>query len=340
MSEKSQDSPFGNDNQMLRKGIDELFATVQDYASSEKFRELLNFTAHFKKYAPYNAMLIHIQNPGARFVLPARSWLKYNRTVINDRRPLVILWPFSPVYYVYDVGDTMVLPNKPDGFKEELAKPYDGDPTKQVDEGRFHKLIENLKYWGIVYGEMRTGESYSGKLEVGRENDPSLVFSCEDKCPTTWRPAYSIRVSAGASMSVKFAAILHELGHLFCNHLPNCYNTKKNTDGIRRLSHDAMEFEAETVSWLVCRRLGVDNPSYKYLANYFNTNKAIPNEVSIDEILKATRLAEQVLNGWPLEGCYLYAKSADFKKATDDYRAWLTKKKESATQPEFGGFNG
>ena len=48
MSDKSQDSPFGNDNQMLRKGIDELFATVKDYASSEKFRELLNFTAHFK----------------------------------------------------------------------------------------------------------------------------------------------------------------------------------------------------------------------------------------------------------------------------------------------------
>lgn len=64
-------SSFGGNNQMLRKGIDELFATVQEYASSDKFRELLNFTAHFKKYAHYNAMLIHIQNLGARFVLPA-----------------------------------------------------------------------------------------------------------------------------------------------------------------------------------------------------------------------------------------------------------------------------
>lgn len=68
-------SLFENDAHMLRKGIDELFATVRDYASSERFRELLNFTAHFKEYAPYNAMLIHIQNPGARFVLPDRSWL-------------------------------------------------------------------------------------------------------------------------------------------------------------------------------------------------------------------------------------------------------------------------
>ena len=74
MNKVQQDSFFDNGTQMLRKGIDELFATVRDYASSDKFKELLRFTAHFKKYAPYNAMLIHIQNPGARYVLPARSW--------------------------------------------------------------------------------------------------------------------------------------------------------------------------------------------------------------------------------------------------------------------------
>ncbi len=332
MNETQRDSPFDSDNQMLRKGIDELFSAVQDYATSDRFSELLHFTAHFKKYAPYNAMLIHIQNPGARFVLPARNWLKYNRVVINDRRPMVILWPFSPVYYVYDIGDTMVMPGKQDGFEQELAKPYDGDPDKNVDGETFRRLIDNLKYWGIVYGEMRTGEDYSGKLEVGRANDPDIIFGIKDRCPKQWRPAYSIRVSAGSSVSVKFAAILHELGHLFCNHLPNSYNPKKNSGDIRHLSHAAMEFEAETVSWLVCRRLGVDNPSYKYLAHYFNTNRAIPNEVSVDEILKATRLAEQVVNGWPLEGCYLYMKSAGFRQATDEYRARLKKKKESILQ--------
>ena len=33
-----QESLFGSEDQMLRKGIDELFATVQDYASSDKFK--------------------------------------------------------------------------------------------------------------------------------------------------------------------------------------------------------------------------------------------------------------------------------------------------------------
>ena len=334
-----EDLALDDDNQILRKGIDELFFSVQDYALSPKFKELLDFTAHFKRYAPYNAMLIHIQNPGARFVLPARSWQKYNRVVINDRRPLVILWPFAPVHYVYDVGDTMVIPGELDKFEAELAKPYDGDPTRQVSEKHFRKLIDNLKYWGIFYEEMRTGEIYSGKLEVGQENDPSLKFRREDKCPMEWRPAYSIRVSMVSSISVKFSAILHELGHLFCNHLPNCYNQKKRVDITRRLSHVAKEFEAETVSWLVCKRLGVDNPSYKYLAQYCDSHATIPNEVSVDEILKAPHLAEQVLHGCPLERCYLYTKSPEFKKATDEYRACLKKNKNSVIQLEFEDFN-
>lgn len=323
MDKTQMKSHFDNEAYMLRKGIDELFATVRDYASSDKFKELLRFTAHFKKYAPYNAMLIHIQNPGARYVLPARSWQKYNRTVINDRCPIIILWPFSPVYCVYDVGDTMVMPGRNDLFPKDLAKPYDGDPDKQVDESRFRKLVDSLKYWGIVYEEMKTAECYSGKLEIGRDNDPDIVFAKEDQCPREWRPAYSIRVCAGTNITVKFATIVHELGHLFCGHLRNSYVEHPPETAPRNLSVEAKEFEAETVSWLVCRRLGIDNPAYKYLANYFHNNKSIPEEVSVDEILKATRLAEQVLGGWPLEGCYLYTKSAQFKKATDEFRARL-----------------
>ena len=217
----------------------------------------------------------------------------------------------------------MVMPGRNDRFPKELAKPYDGDPDKQVEGWRFHKLVANLKYWGIVYEEMKTAEPYSGKLEIGRDNDPDIVFAQEDQCPKTWRPAYSIRVSTGANISVKFATIVHELGHLFCGHLCNCYGEKPTETASRNISHEAKEFEAETVSWLVCRRLGVDNPSYKYLANYFCKSKTIPQEVSIDEILKATRLAEQMLGGWPLEGCYLYTKSAKFKKATEEFRARL-----------------
>ena len=302
------------------KGIDELFQSVRAFATSERFGELLRFTAHFKQYAPYNAMLIYIQRPGARYVLPPRWWGRYNRVVIHDRRPIVILQPFSPVTYVYDVEDTMVIPGRPDKFPPELAKPYDGDPERKVDESTFQDLIRHLKYWGVLYETMRTGEDFSGKLEVGRSDDPNLIFPAKGKCPERWRPVYTIRVCESSSHSVQFSAILHELGHLFCRHLRSCYD-RDWQGGVRAISLAAQEFEAKTVSWLVCRRLGVDNPSYQYLAHYFRQNNEIPQEVSVDEILKATRLAEMVLEGVKVEDAWLYKKCAQFKKRVDEIKA-------------------
>jgi len=302
------------------KGIDELFQSVQEFATSARFKELLDFTAHFKQYAPYNAMLIYIQRPGARFVLPPRWWERYNRVVIHDRRPIVILQPFSPVAYVYDIEDTDIIAGCEDKFPPELAKPYDGDPTRTVDESTFRRLIGHLKYWGILYETMRTGESFSGKIEIGRDNDPRLVFPSKTNCPGQWRPAYTIRVCEASNISVKFCAILHELGHLFCRHIISQYDHDWQ-GGVRAISHAAKEFEAETVSWLVSRRLGVDNPSYQYLAGYFRQHDAIPPEVSVDEILKATRLVEMVLTDTRLENAWLYKKCSQFKKQVDAIKA-------------------
>lgn len=302
------------------KGIDELFQCVREFSASRRFRELLDFTAHFKRYAPYNAMLIYMQCPGARFVLPPRCWKRYNRVVANDRRPIVILQPFSPVAYVYDIADTVVMPGRVDGFPAELAKPYDVDPTRKVDERTFRDLIGHLKYWGILYETMRTGESYSGKLEVGRANDPPLKFPRNGKCPESWAPAYTIRVCEASDHSVQFCAILHELGHLFCRHMPSQYDHDWQ-GGVRSIPHAAREFEAETVAWLVSRRLGVDNPSYQYLAGYFRVNNEIPHEVSVDEILKATRLVEMVLGETKVEDAWLYKKCVAFRKCVEEIRA-------------------
>lgn len=308
------------------KGIDELFQSVQEFATSAHFKDLLNFTAHFKQYAPYKAMLIYIQRPGARFVLPPRWWGRYNRVVIHDRRPIVILQPFSPVAYVYDIEDTTVIAGCKDMFPPELAKPYDGDPTKMVDELTFRRLIGHLKYWGILYETMRTGEEFSGKIEIGRDNDPCITFPEKSNCPRMWRPAYTIRVCEASSVSVQFCAILHELGHLFCRHIVSRYDHDWQ-GGVRALSHAAKEFEAETVSWLVSRRLGVDNPSYQYLAGYFRQNDAILPEVSVDEILKATRLVEMVLADTRVEDTWLYKKCSQFKKSVDMIKAENKKSK-------------
>ena len=53
------------------------------------------------------------------------------------------------------------------------------------------------------------------------------------------------------------------------------------------------EFEAESVAYLVCARIGIDNPSEEYLAGYFKNNEEVPN-ISVDAVMKAAGLIEQM----------------------------------------------
>jgi hypothetical protein len=55
----------------------------------------------------FNAMLLQIQKPGLSYAASAYDWrARFDRTVREGARPLLILWPFGPVALVYDVQDT------------------------------------------------------------------------------------------------------------------------------------------------------------------------------------------------------------------------------------------
>jgi hypothetical protein len=57
-----------------------------------------------------------------------------------------------------------------------------------------------------------------------------------------------------------------------------------------------VEFEAESVAYLVCGRLGIDNPSDTYPADYLDKNENVP-EISIDRVMKAAGLIGQMGSG-------------------------------------------
>ena len=54
--------------------LDKLFDEVGAYRSTKEYSELLHFIRRFRKYAPYNAMLLHVQKPGSQFVTTAADW--------------------------------------------------------------------------------------------------------------------------------------------------------------------------------------------------------------------------------------------------------------------------
>src|SRR5258708_15467438 len=54
--------------------IEQLIAATRLYASSTAIRELLDFTVRLRAFAPFNAMLLHIQKPGLTHAATAVDW--------------------------------------------------------------------------------------------------------------------------------------------------------------------------------------------------------------------------------------------------------------------------
>jgi hypothetical protein len=53
------------------------------------------------------------------------------------------------------------------------------------------------------------------------------------------------------------------------------------------------EFEAESATYLLCKRLGIDNPSDQYLSRFISQDQKVP-PISVECILKVTGLIEEM----------------------------------------------
>src|SRR4051812_3526844 len=82
-TDPAPDSPAAAwDRDSAKRSLDELFTSTHQYRSSKGYNELLTFIRRFRFYSPYNAMLVHVQMPGARFVAPPHRWKRdYQRTI-------------------------------------------------------------------------------------------------------------------------------------------------------------------------------------------------------------------------------------------------------------------
>jgi len=270
------------------KMLDRLFLEVGTYKKSSDFRGLFNFIRRCPHIAPFNAHLLHVQKPKCRFATYASTWREeFGRTVKPDARPLIVLVSFGPVGYVFDLDDTEGEP-----FPEKLLDPP--GCVGVVPMYNFNILLANLPCDGIFYKEANVCNCVLGRIGKGAGEKTQVICKNREGADVHGKILYEMCVQAGLPLEEKFATILHELAHLHCGHLgtpdpklwPDRRYTKKNE----------VEFEAESVAWLVCERMGLKNPSVKYLSNYLNNNAHIPN-ISLFCVLKAVKDIEEMLKG-------------------------------------------
>ena len=284
------------DGDVIRHALDELVNLAHQYTSSKSYRELIEFVSRFRFYSPYNAMLIHIQRPGAKFVAPAHRWIwQYGRTIRPEAHPLVILQPMGPVMFVFDVDDTEPGEDaRP--LPREVEKPFEVRGGKVGNQ--LERTIENAKRDGVRILLKKEGSQSAGS--ISKQDEKSLVSPLmfetaknKDGAPIyTGIPVrYNLILNSALSSEAIYATMVHELTHLYGGHLgtPN----KKWWPDRRGLAEAVKEFEAESVTYLLCKRLGIDNPSDQYLSGYVNQDQEVP-PISLECIMKAAGLIEKM----------------------------------------------
>ncbi|CAG1021649.1 hypothetical protein MTYM_01148 [Methylococcales bacterium] len=218
-----------------RSLLDQLLADSKLYTQSRDYKELLDFVVRLRNFAPFNAMLLQVQKPGLRYAASARDWReRFDRWPKEGARPLLILWPFGPVALVYDVMDTEGKP-LPEDVSSFFAR-------GEIDEIKLISFEPLLKRKSIECCLIDAGDQKAGSIQVVRR-------ASSDKDAKQYR----IHINRNHDPAVKFATLVHELGHLFLGHLGP--DRKLGVPERRRaLDNSQQEIEAESVAYIVSER--------------------------------------------------------------------------------------
>jgi len=128
--------------QLVIERIQEFFDQIFALKSSDTMRQYLEFCARMPNHSTFNSTLVFIQKPSCFYYATKTQWEKrFNRKPKPFARPLLILFPFAPVEFVYDLED------------------IDGEPLAEKD----------LTHWWI--------EEKGG---ISKEKFENLIKLCEE----------------------------------------------------------------------------------------------------------------------------------------------------------------
>ncbi len=255
--------------EQARSMLDQLLMESRLYRRSREYGELLQFVSRLRAFAPFNAMLLHIQKPGLSYAATARDWReRFGRYPSEGVRPLLVLRPFGPVSLVYDVTDTegRPLPRDVTAFRT----------SGQVAASDIDRCRERLeRRTGIDWCWLDAGDNHAGWIRLLEES-------------TGGGRRYRVGINRNHGPAVQLTTLAHELAHLFLGHLGAdgtlSIGDRMRTDAAQK------ELEAESVAYLVCRRQGVEPHSQPYLSNFVENHSAATRA----DIYQVMRVAGQV----------------------------------------------
>lgn len=257
-----------------RSLLDKLLTDSRLYTQTKDYKELLDFVVRLRNFAPFNAMLLQVQKQGLMYAASAVDWNeRFDRRPKPGARPLLILWPFGPVAFVYDAEDT-----EGKALPKDVSSFFAQGP---IDRDRISSFCHRMSAKSINSQMIDAGNGSAGSIR-------SIHRSADLKVASV----YEILVNRNHIPATQFVTITHELGHLFLGHL--------GADPLLKIAerslvdHSQKEAEAESVAYLVSARNGVTSESEKYLATYVHEHTTIEN-LDVYQVLRAAGQIETLL---------------------------------------------
>jgi hypothetical protein len=260
--------------------VDELFRRDRRWRSRSGFLELLEFIARLSAYSPLNAFLIHLQDPAATRVATARMWArKYQRRLLPEARPIVILAPMSPVLFVFDIRDTEGPPLTPNTLS---ATAPEARPAHLLDTARHNCGIQRMA--------VREPTGLAPSAEHAIRLTPALRRKHAELGlePNT---RYLVLLDPGLSAEAKYASLSLELARIFCGHMGT--DREAWWPDRKDLDCERIEIEAAAVAHLVCRRKGLAVAAVSPLAACIKNGHDLP-PVSLNAIFQAVNHIEAI----------------------------------------------
>lgn len=254
--------------------IDRLFRDAVEREGVNAFTDFIQFAKRLSNLSVYNAMLVRLQRPGAAAVATEKKWKNVGRYILPGAIPIVVLRPFGPVSFLYEVSDT-------DGcsLPGEGSNPFAAHGN--LDEIEWARVLK----WQRENSSVKIEERNFGTLLAGNARNLQTLPA---RVAGETMPEWLIQLNANHNVPTRFATLAHELGHIFCGHCGA--HSKGWWPNRSHLPYPVREAEAEAVAYLVCGRKGLSVASDVYLSQLIR--QADLHQVSLYAIFEAANRVE------------------------------------------------
>ena len=272
----------------------------------------------------YNAWLVQVQRPEAHRVATQERWRRVGRRIRPGAQRLITLQPFGPVEFLYDVTDTEG-PTPPESFHRPF--PGEGAVTR-----------EGLRRFLLRLGALNVTPDLAEQASapsVRMVPLPHAEFGPPGQGEVAARPGSTVwweaRLVPGPDPTATFLTLVKGLAVMCLGHVRHPAEDDAQTGarvssgraaGARRewVSDAGAETEAESVTWLVARRLGLPYTPSQLHERVVHGLEPMP-EISLELIARAVNDVENAGGRVEQLGRLLRTPDADADAADGSGRA-------------------